>query len=122
MTRGVILCRDRLVVWLAEDSRFVDSGYGFGSDRGGPNHGSSVFSKRVMAQQYRVDGEHGNSFEVWKKMGSPQKPSEEQYAQLERAGQLDMAGSPEWRNPVEGKLPLKIKLPRQGVALVKLVW
>jgi xylan 1,4-beta-xylosidase len=83
---------------------------------------SGLPSKRIMAQQYRVDGEHGNSYEIWKKMGSPQKPSEEQYAQLERAGQLDMVGSPEWRNPTSGRIPLRIKLPRQGVALVKLVW
>ena len=83
---------------------------------------SGLPSKRIMAQQYRVDGEHGNSYEAWKKMGSPQKPNEEQYAQLERAGQLDTVGSPEWRNPADGRIPLKIKLPRQGVALVKLVW
>jgi len=83
---------------------------------------SALPSKRIMTQQYRVDGEHGNSYEVWKKMGAPQKPSEEQYAQLERAGQLDTVGSPEWRNSSDGKIPLRIKLPRQGVALVKLVW
>jgi len=83
---------------------------------------SGLPSKRIMMQQYRVDGEHSNSYEVWKKMGSPQKPSDEQYAQLERAGQLDTVGSPEWRNSSEGKIPLRIKLPRQGVALVKLVW
>ena len=83
---------------------------------------SGLPSKRILTQQYRVDGEHGNSFEAWKKMGSPQKPTGEQYALLERAGQLGMAGSPEWRNPAGGKLPLTIKLPRQGVALIKLGW
>jgi len=83
---------------------------------------SGLPSKRIMTQHYQVDGDHGNSYEAWKKMGSPQKPSEEQYAQLERAGQLDTVGSPDWRTPADGKIPLKLKLPRQGVALVKLVW
>ena len=55
-------------------------------------------------------------------MGSPQKPTAAQYAQLERAGQLDMIGSPEWRTPAAGRLPIRFKLPRQGVTLVKLTW
>ena len=42
--------------------------------------------ERLSVHHYRVDAEHSNSYEVWKKMGSPQKPSPEQYLQLERAG------------------------------------
>jgi xylan 1,4-beta-xylosidase len=36
----------------------------------------------------RIDAEHSNAYEVWKRMGSPQQPTPEQYAQLEAAGQL----------------------------------
>src|ERR1700674_5578734 len=49
-TLGDTLCKYRLVVRLAEDSTFVDSGYGFGSDRGSPTHGSTVVSKRIVAE------------------------------------------------------------------------
>jgi xylan 1,4-beta-xylosidase len=77
---------------------------------------------RINVQHYRVDGALSNSFEEWKKMGSPQKPTPEQYAQLERSGQLQLLGSPEWRNSEGGQIGLKFELPRQGVSLVKLTW
>lgn len=37
------------------------------------------------------DGVYNNS-EVWKKMGSPQNPSAEQYSELEKAGMLQQKG------------------------------
>jgi xylan 1,4-beta-xylosidase len=78
--------------------------------------------QRLSLSHYRVDAEHSNSYEVWKKMGSPQKPSPEQYAQLERAGQLQLLGSPEWLRAAGGRVTLKFDLPRQGVSLLKLTW
>jgi xylan 1,4-beta-xylosidase len=69
-----------------------------------------------------VDAEHSNSYEAWKKMGSPQKPSPEQYLRLERAGQLQLFGSPEWLSATNGRVTLKFDLPRQGVSLLKLSW
>jgi xylan 1,4-beta-xylosidase len=77
---------------------------------------------RVLTHHYRVDGEHSNSYEVWKRMGSPQKPTVEQYRELERAGQLQLLGSPEWRPTKDGRLLLAFALPRQGVSLVKVSW
>ena len=78
--------------------------------------------QRLSLSHYRVDAEHSNSYEVWKKMGSPQKPSPEQYAQLERAGQLQLLGPPEWLRAAGGRVTLKFDLPRQGVSLLKLTW
>src|SRR5207248_2085277 len=43
-----------------------------------------------LVEHFRVDQSHSNSFEAWKKMGSPQQPTAEQYSELERAGQLQM--------------------------------
>src|SRR5204862_437464 len=43
---------------------------------------------RLLMQHYRVDQEFSNSFEAWKKMGSPQQPTTEQVAALESAGHL----------------------------------
>ena len=50
----------------------------------------------VLVQEYRIDKEFSNSYEVWKKMGSPQKPIPEQITELEKAGQLKLFTSPEW--------------------------
>jgi xylan 1,4-beta-xylosidase len=78
--------------------------------------------ERLSLHHYRVDAEHSNSYELWKKMGSPQKPLPEQYLQLERAGQLQLLGSPEWLRATNGRVTLKFDLPRQGVSLLKLTW
>ncbi len=77
---------------------------------------------RVMLHHYRVDAAHSNAYEAWKKLGSPQAPSREQYRQLERAGQLELLGSPEWRTPANGRLGIRFRLPRQGVSLIAVSW
>ena len=77
---------------------------------------------RMRMEHYRVDHQFSNSYEEWKKMGSPQKPSDEQYRALERAGQLEMAESPKWVTAIGGNLELKFDLPRHGVSLVRLTW
>ena len=77
---------------------------------------------RVQVSHYRIDGQYSNSYEVWKKLGAPQDPTEEQYRILEDAGQLKLCTSPVWK-PVENYgLTLEFDLPRQGVSLVKLTW
>ncbi len=77
---------------------------------------------RVLVHHYRIDQAHSNSYEAWKKMGSPQKPSPEQIAALEAAGQLQLLTSPEWMNVKDGKLELPFDLPRQGVSLIQVSW
>ncbi|HEY9196174.1 MAG TPA: beta-xylosidase [Mucilaginibacter sp.] len=71
--------------------------------------------------QYRIDDEHSNSYEVWKKMGSPQSPTTAQVSELEKAGGLSIGKTT--RIAVKaGTLNATIILPRQGVALLKLNW
>ena len=78
--------------------------------------------RKVQIAQYRIDKEHSNSYEVWKKMGSPQNPTPVQYSELEQAGRLQIA-DPLWNVRVEkGKLIYNTMLPRQGVALLKIGW
>ena len=79
-------------------------------------------ANRVRMNHYRVDKETSNSYEAWKQMGSPQKPSPEQYAQLEKASELQLLKSPEWLHTPQGRLTLNFDLPRQGVSLLKLAW
>jgi xylan 1,4-beta-xylosidase len=78
--------------------------------------------KRILVQEYRIDKEHSNSYESWKEMGSPKKPTEEQIVKLEKAGQLDLHNSPEWITIKQDKTVKTIELPRQGVSLLKFLW
>lgn len=76
----------------------------------------------VTLTQYLVDATHSNSYEVWKKMGSPQNPTKEQIATLEKAGMLETVGKPQKLKVTNGKLIVNTSLARQGVALLKLDW
>ncbi len=76
---------------------------------------------RALVRHYRIDQTHSNAYTAWKRMGSPQSPSREQYAELEGAGQLQMLESPRWIE-VRGETAIEFKLPRQAVSLVELSW
>jgi xylan 1,4-beta-xylosidase len=67
---------------------------------------------------YRIDADHSNSFEEWKRMGSPMEPTPEQYTQLEKAGKLAELGDPEKIQVQNGKAIVHLKLPRQAVSLL----
>lgn len=75
-------------------------------------------SKSIRLTHYRIDNEHSNSYEVWKKMGSPQNPSAEQIATLEKAGQLAILGAPAELKVKNGSAEVNLLLPRQGVSLL----
>jgi xylan 1,4-beta-xylosidase len=82
---------------------------------GGAKHGAKL-------EHFRIDEEHSNAFAAWKKMGSPQQLTPEQYAQLEKAGRLatlDVAEKLEVKN---GSATVRMELPRQAVSLLKLSW
>ncbi len=83
---------------------------------------NNIPSAKATVTQYRIDDQHSNSYEVWKKMGSPQNPTKAQIAELEKAGQLQTMGTPAKMNVNNGALQVKLSLPRQGVTLVKLDW
>jgi xylan 1,4-beta-xylosidase len=68
----------------------------------------------------RVDQDHSNSYEAWKRMGSPQAPTPAQYAQLEKAGKLQPLRPPERIRVENGTARLSFSLPRQGVSLLTL--
>ncbi len=79
-------------------------------------------AKAIKLTQYRIDNEHSNSYEAWKKMGSPASPTTAQIAELEKAGQLKMLQNPDKVNAKNGVAIVNIALPRQGVTLLKLDW
>ncbi|GGH07686.1 GH39 family glycosyl hydrolase [Silvibacterium dinghuense] len=79
-------------------------------------------AKRVLVKQYRIDTSHSNAYTTWKKMGSPQHPTSEQYAQLlDRAG-LELLGSPTWQDVHDGQIEIKTELPGESIALVQVRW
>ena len=71
---------------------------------------------------YRIDGEHSNSFAAWQHLGSPQQPTPDQYAQLEKSGQLAELAAPEQISVINGKASLHFRLPRQAVSLLVARW
>jgi xylan 1,4-beta-xylosidase len=77
-----------------------------------------ITSKKAEIVQYRIDKSHSNSYEAWKQMGSPQNPSPEQYAELERAGQLQISGKPSKVKARKGTVTINTTLQRQGVGLI----
>lgn len=78
--------------------------------------------KRVLVRHYRIDQDHSNAYTLWKKLGSPQQPTPEQYAQLEAAGHLQLLTSPEYVNTKTGQVELHFPLPRLAVSLVQVSW
>lgn len=78
--------------------------------------------KRVLVRHYRIDQDHSNAYTLWKRLGSPQQPTLEQYAQLEAAGQLQLLTSPEYVTTKTGQVELHFPLPRLAVSLVQVSW
>lgn len=82
---------------------------------------NSIPAKKATLNVYLIDRDNSNSYEVWKKMGSPQNPTSEQIALLEKSGKLKCVTT----KKVEirsGKVNVPLQLMRQAVALVKLDW
>ena len=77
---------------------------------------------KIEAQLYRLDATHSNAYTVWEQMGEPQKPSREEYEQLEAAGQLQTDGKAESVKIVHGALEKGFSLPREGLALWRFRW
>jgi xylan 1,4-beta-xylosidase len=77
---------------------------------------------RVLLRHYRIDASHSNAWSAWKKMGSPQNPSTEQYAVLEASGQLQEFESPRWIVVNGGAATIEITMPRQAVSLLNFLF
>ncbi|RYZ19312.1 MAG: beta-xylosidase, partial [Sphingobacteriales bacterium] len=79
-------------------------------------------AKKVKLTEYRIDDELSNSYALWKQMGSPQMPTENQLSQLQRAGMLQTADVPVDIKTNTRTAEFTIRLPRQAVSLLKLDW
>jgi xylan 1,4-beta-xylosidase len=73
--------------------------------------------KTARVTQYGIDDHHSNAYTLWKKFGSTQAPTPEQYQQLQRAGDLATVGEPTTLAITDSRATLQVTLPRQAVAL-----
>ncbi len=83
---------------------------------------NGLSAKTVKVTRFLIDQNHSNSYEAWKKMGSPQQLTPTQITQFEQAGLLQMDGNVQQMLVENGQLNMKINLERQGVELLKLDW
>ena len=81
---------------------------------------SGIPFSNAKVTHYRIDASHSNSFEAWKKMGSPSPLSEAQFSALERAGRLAELEPSKSVAVQGGNAQLRFALPRQGVSLLLL--
>lgn len=79
---------------------------------------NGLAKKVVTITQYRIDDLNSNSYEEWKKMGSPENPTTAQIAALEKASLLKTIGKPTKFDTKSG--PFKFELGRQGISLLKI--
>jgi xylan 1,4-beta-xylosidase len=71
-----------------------------------------------IAEQ-RIDETEGNAFTKWKAMGSPEKPGDDEVAEIAFAAQL---GTTQSTLSTSAGGPIKVTLPRQGVSLITIEW
>ena len=83
---------------------------------------NSLEAATIKVREFRIDDQHSNAFAEWKRMGSPQNPTPDQYRKLEATGQLAPIGAEQNIALENGVALLKITLPRQGVSLVQASW
>jgi xylan 1,4-beta-xylosidase len=77
---------------------------------------------QAKLSEFRIDENHSNAHTIWEKIGSPQEPTPQQYAQLKQAGQLSILDDPKTVQIEGGKVDIKTTLPRQAVSLVLVEW
>lgn len=84
--------------------------------------GLPASAKQIRLRHYRIDDEHSNAYTAWKKMGSPQQPSPDQYRQLEQSAQLQALEPERTFEQKGGEAELSLKLPMHGLSLVAMSW
>jgi xylan 1,4-beta-xylosidase len=105
-----------ILIWHYHDDDVAGPDAAITLDLSGMTSGAG----KATLHHFRVDREHSNAFEAWKKIGSPANPSPEQYRSLERTSQLTEIEAPRDVQIEDGKLSLKLTLPRQAVSLLRL--
>jgi xylan 1,4-beta-xylosidase len=83
---------------------------------------TAIPARGVRMQEFLMDAEHSNAYAAWQKMGSPERPTAQQFVELQRAGKLEPVAPAAAVETKGGGVSFDIKLERQGVMLVRLSW
>ena len=117
---NALACKDKktitILVWNYHDTAIQNEGSFVELKING------IPSDQATLTHYRIDSGHSNSYEIWKKLGSPQNPTATQISTLEKAGQLEMLYAPENIRISNNEALIKMHLPRQAVSLIKLTY
>jgi xylan 1,4-beta-xylosidase len=73
-------------------------------------------------RRFDIDAEHSNAYTAWQRMGKPQEPTTEQYAELELRGRLAEVTAPDITSSDDAQISLSFQLPRQAVSLFEFEW
>ena len=74
-------------------------------------------------RHFRIDEEHSNAYETWKRMGAPQQVGKDMFHSLEKAGQLaGLMVQERVEVPAAGEISVSFMLPAHGVSLLKWNW
>jgi len=117
---NALACKDKktitILVWNYHDTDIQNEGSFVELKING------IPSDQATLTHYRIDSGHSNSYEIWKKLGSPQNPTATQISTLEKAGHLEMLNAPENIRISNNEALIKMHLPRQAVSLIKLTY
>lgn len=81
-----------------------------------------VPSANVVVSHYSIDQENSNAYEAWKKMGSPQNVTPDQYAALENAGKLKLPERSPQMQVENETLTIPLEIEGQAVSLFVIEW
>lgn len=70
--------------------------------------------------EFRMDADHSNAYRVWREIGSPAHPSEDQLRSLEQASHLEQTVADRPIPVQAGQAAVELTLPRQGVVLIRI--
>ncbi len=82
----------------------------------------NIPAKNITLSSYLVDEDHSNAYTLWKKMGSPQNVSPDQFFRLQQGGRLQENIKAKRLNAVKGTFNYELVLQGQAVTLLKLTW
>ena len=81
---------------------------------------TSLAGGGFTCRHHRTDGDHSNAHALWRRQGSPQPPSEDQYRLLKVASELQLLEPDRAVAANDARITLNFDLPRHAVSLVQL--
>lgn len=81
---------------------------------------SGLAASEYRLEHFRIDAEHSNAHTVWKELGSPQDPTEEQLSAIHARMGLERLEDERSLDVADGAARITIELPLESVSLLVL--